>query len=93
MIVAAMCAKPQSRSLTPCMGFVTLLFSICVTPLQETRLKLLKQQTKRDLQKQFDEQIHQVITKKDQEAAELRRQLELVKGEMKTEKEKLQKSM
>ena len=61
-----------------------------VAPLQEDQLELLKQQTKRELQKQFDGEIHQMITKKDQEAAELRRQLKLVKREMRTEIEELQ---
>ena len=63
---------------------------MCVAPLQEDQLELLKQQTNKELQKQLDGEIHQMITKKDQEAAELRRQLELVKREMRTEIEELQ---
>ena len=47
------------------------------------------EKTKTELQKQFDGEIHQMITKKDQEAAELRKELELFKRKMRTEIEEL----
>lgn len=58
--------------------------------MQVDQLDLLQQQMKRELQKQFEDEIHQIVTNRDQEVFELRKELEIVKNEMQRDEEKMQ---
>jgi len=79
--------KCSKKSLTQ-ISFVSVFLSHTLPP-QEDQLEILKQQAKEELQKQFEEEMQQMIAKRNQEAAEHKKQLESVKREMETQKQRM----